>query len=56
MMRETEMEKVRFRAEEAAEERILDILVPSRVDPSDDRPDYNQETRQKFRKNYVKEI
>ena len=31
MARETEKEKVRFRAEEAAEERILDILVPSRT-------------------------
>jgi ATP-dependent HslUV protease ATP-binding subunit HslU len=51
MMRETEKEKVRFRAEEAAEERILDILVPSRIDPmSEDAPDYNNETRQKFRK------
>jgi len=50
MARETEKEKVRFRAEEAAEERILDILVPSRVDPSEDRPDYNADTRQKFRK------
>ncbi|WP_286240258.1 HslU--HslV peptidase ATPase subunit [Neptuniibacter halophilus] len=28
MMREQEMEKVRFRAEEAAEERILDALLP----------------------------
>ncbi|MDH3607932.1 MAG: ATP-dependent protease ATPase subunit HslU [Gammaproteobacteria bacterium] len=51
MARESEKEKVRFRAEEAAEERILDILVPSRVDPlSEDKPDYNSETRQKFRK------
>ncbi|NNC66871.1 MAG: ATP-dependent protease ATPase subunit HslU [Gammaproteobacteria bacterium] len=52
MARESEKEKVRFRAEEAAEERILDILVPSRVDPlSEDKPDYNNsETRQKFRK------
>lgn len=52
MARETEKEKVRFRAEEAAEERILDILVPSRADPmsDDDAPDYNNETRQKFRK------
>ena len=50
MARETEKEKVRFRAEEAAEERVLDILVPSRVDSSEDRPDYNAETRQKFRK------
>lgn len=51
MARETEKEKVHFRAEEAAEERILDILVPSRVDPiSEDKLDYNNETRQKFRK------
>ena len=51
MTRETEKEKVRFRAEEAGEERILDILVPSRVDPlSEDKPDENNETRQKFRK------
>ena len=28
MTKEREMEKVRFRAEEAAEERILDILIP----------------------------
>ena len=51
MARESEKEKVHFRAEEAAEEHILDILVPSRVDPlSEDKPDYNSETRQKFRK------
>ena len=50
MARETEKDKVRFRAEEAAEDRILDILVPSRVDPSEERPDYNADTRQKFRK------
>jgi ATP-dependent HslUV protease ATP-binding subunit HslU len=51
MARETEKDKVRFRAEEATEERILDILVPSRVDPlSEDKPDHNNETRQKFRK------
>ena len=28
MMREQEMEKVRFRAQEAAEERVLDVLLP----------------------------
>ncbi len=51
MARETEKDKVRFRAEEAAEERILEILVPSRIDSeSSDRPDYNADTRQKFRK------
>lgn len=51
MARETEKDKVRFRAEEAAEERILDILVPSRLDPlSNEKPDATSETRQKFRK------
>ena len=29
MMRETEMEKVKNRAEDAAEDRVLDVLVPS---------------------------
>jgi len=32
MTKETEMKKVKFRAEEAAEERILDVLIP----PPDD--------------------
>jgi len=32
MYREQEMERVRFRAEEAAEERVLDILLPSARD------------------------
>lgn len=51
MARETETDKVRFRAEEAAEERILDVLVPPRVDPlSDSKPEFASETRQKFRK------
>lgn len=51
MTREKEMEKVRFRAEEAAEERILDVLVPPRADPlSEGKPEFAAETRQKFRK------
>ena len=51
MTREHEMAKVHFRAEEAAEERILDVLVPPRVDPNaDGKPDFASETRQKFRK------
>ena len=51
MARETETDKVRFRAEEAAEERILDVLVPPRADPlSDSKPEFASETRQKFRK------
>ena len=51
MTREIEKEKVRFRAEEAAEERILDVLIPPRVDPlADDKPEFASDTRQKFRK------
>jgi len=49
MMRETEVAKVKRRAEDAAEERILDILLPraENVDPDDTSGDT---TRQKFRK------
>ena len=63
MMREQEVEKVRYRAQDAAEDRILDILLPSpKTDNNtnawmsleiDDSPKANQEeslTRQKFRK------
>ena len=57
MTREQEMKKVRDRAEDAAEERILDILLPSARTFSFDsegneRPTEDQEssTRQKFRK------
>ena len=51
MARETEMAKVRHRAEDAAEERILDVLLPaprSMAVGEDTSPD--SETRQKFRK------
>ena len=34
MMRETEMEKVKNRAEDAAEDRILDVLLPSQFHAS----------------------
>ena len=48
MFREQEKEKVRFRAEEAAEERILDILLPpARGDENEDK---ESNTRQLFRK------
>ncbi|MBA1148953.1 ATP-dependent protease ATPase subunit HslU [Ectothiorhodospiraceae bacterium WFHF3C12] len=49
MTRKSEMEKVRYRAEEAAEERILDILLPRArgVGTEDESAD---NTRQKFRK------
>ncbi|MCU0949667.1 MAG: ATP-dependent protease ATPase subunit HslU [Burkholderiaceae bacterium] len=50
--RESEMRKVRAKAEDAAEDRILDILVPPPRDFgfTDDRADSANETRQKFRK------
>ncbi len=47
MYREQEMKKVRFRAEEAAEERILDILLPPARDTE---VDSNSTTRQLLRK------
>jgi len=57
MTREQEMKKVQHRAEDAAEERILDILLPTARSFSFDtegneRPSDNQDTttRQKFRK------
>ena len=51
MMREQEMEKVYFRAEEVAEERILDALLPPRMDADvDSRDEFASDTRQKFRK------
>jgi ATP-dependent HslUV protease ATP-binding subunit HslU len=53
MTREREMGKVRYRAEEAAEERILDILLPrARVTATagDEDREEMHETRQKFRK------
>jgi len=51
MTREEAMSKVRHRAQERAEERILDALLP-RPRPAfgEAQPDYNSETRQKFRK------
>ncbi len=51
MIREHEMEKVRFRAEEVAEERVLDALLPPRADAdTDSQAGFAGETRQKFRK------
>ncbi|HEY4732159.1 MAG TPA: ATP-dependent protease ATPase subunit HslU, partial [Gammaproteobacteria bacterium] len=51
MTREREMGKVRYRAEEAAEERILDILLPRARAGSGEEPKEDMaETRQKFRK------
>lgn len=55
MIRESAVSKVKFRAEEAAEERILDVLLPppksdSFDSSSDNKSDFGSETRQKFRK------
>jgi ATP-dependent HslUV protease ATP-binding subunit HslU len=47
--RETAMEKVKFRAEEAAEERVLDALLPSPTGNTETDDSY-QNTRQKLRK------
>ena len=51
LTRETEMEKVRHRAEDAAEDRILDVLLPM-PDPGGefDAERSGSDTRQKFRK------
>ncbi len=55
MTREEAMSKVRYRAEDAAEERILDALLPSPQRPvgfaSEPEPEHDDsDTRQKFRK------
>ncbi|WP_432471729.1 ATP-dependent protease ATPase subunit HslU [Amphritea sp. HPY] len=53
MLREQEMEKVRFRAEDAAEERILDALLPpARPTNFDQKPEVKEDsaTRQLLRK------
>ncbi len=55
LTREVEMTKVKFRAEEAAEERILNVFVPPPKSESfevneNNNSDFASETRQKFRK------
>ena len=47
LTRETEMEKVRHRAEDAAEDRVLDALLPP---PANAEGTEETDTRQKFRK------
>lgn len=52
-VREQEMEKVRMRAEDAAEERVLDALLPpprSGFNETTGQENHYSETRQKFRK------
>jgi ATP-dependent HslUV protease ATP-binding subunit HslU len=48
--REQEMRKVRHRAEDAAEERVLDVLLPPPLHDSSSIADAENTTRQKFRK------
>jgi ATP-dependent HslUV protease ATP-binding subunit HslU len=51
LTREVEVEKVRFRAENAAEDRVLDALLPPPASVSDDDSENREtDTRQKFRK------
>lgn len=51
MLREQEMQKVRYRAEDAAEERILDALLPGpRGNPDEPPKREENSTRQLFRK------
>ncbi|MFK8041972.1 ATP-dependent protease ATPase subunit HslU [Congregibacter sp.] len=50
MLREQAIEKMRFRAEEAAEERILDILLPGARDAKGDASAQGDGTRQLLRK------
>ena len=52
LVRQTEINKNRYRAEEAAEERILDVLLPPAVDQwgNAEHSDSNSNTRQIFRK------
>ena len=49
-MREDEMNRVRYRAEESAEERVLDALLPRPKDFVAEAADSSSDTRQKFRK------
>ena len=49
-MREAEVARVRHRAEDAAEEKVLDALLPRPTDFSDEAASSGDNTRQKFRK------
>jgi len=50
MTREEEIAKVRHRAADSAEERVLDVLLPRASAASGDSAPRDQETRQRFRK------
>jgi ATP-dependent HslUV protease ATP-binding subunit HslU len=49
-MRESEVARVRHRAEDAAEEKVLDALLPRPADFSEEAASAGDNTRQKFRK------
>jgi len=49
-MREAEVDRVRYRAEDAAEEKVLDALLPRPKDFAEDAHSGGDDTRQKFRK------
>jgi len=50
MMRENELDRVKHRAEDAAEERVLDVLLPRPNDFQQEADESASNTRQKFRK------
>jgi len=50
MLRQNEVQRVRHRAEDAAEERVLDALLPRPKDFQSDADESANNTRQKFRK------
>ena len=50
MLRESEVDKVKHRADDAAEERILDALLPPARNSGDDSTSNDSSTRQIFRK------
>lgn len=50
MIRETEMQKVQHAAEDLAEERVLDVLLPKARTDEETEDDSNSSTRQLFRK------
>ena len=50
MMRESEVNRVKHRAEDSAEERILDVLLPRPKDFEQESSESASNTRQKFRK------
>jgi ATP-dependent HslUV protease ATP-binding subunit HslU len=50
MVREEESKSLRIKAEDLAEERLLDLLLPGEADQSPDKQEQRQQTRDKLRK------